>query len=125
MQGLTSKLNKIIDALSDDEIAKRTIPRYMDTLTRRVKECEDSLEKMEAKFKNWLEIAQELSQVATDSERKHTTTMIFRKTLTRQMILAVRKLRVMREFSHKRLGKNLQKKKGRDEKKQSRRQKDE
>ncbi len=48
----------------------------MDTLTRRVKECEDSLEKIAAKFENWLEIAQELSQVATDSERKHTTAMV-------------------------------------------------
>ncbi|CZR69597.1 uncharacterized protein PAC_19497 [Phialocephala subalpina] len=65
---LTSKLNKIIDALSDEESAKRTLPRYLNTLTRRVKECEDSLEKMEAKFENWLEVAQELSQVATDSE---------------------------------------------------------
>ncbi|KAF8846820.1 hypothetical protein BDZ45DRAFT_755587 [Acephala macrosclerotiorum] len=64
----TGPVNRIIDALSDEESAKRTLPSYMDILRRRVKECEDSLEKMEAKFEYWLEVVQELSQVATDSE---------------------------------------------------------
>ncbi|KAE8445514.1 hypothetical protein EG329_013277 [Mollisiaceae sp. DMI_Dod_QoI] len=65
----TGPVNKIIDALNDEVGAKRTLPGCMDTLTRMVKECEDSLEKTEAKFENWLEIAQELSQVATESEQ--------------------------------------------------------
>lgn len=97
----------------------------MDTLTRRVKECETSLEKMDAKFEKWLHIAEELSQVATESERKHTATMTFGAKLIRQMIPAARNMRATRGFSHKRLGTKSLKKKRRGEKKPSRRQKDE
>lgn len=42
----------------------------MTTLKSTVGECESHLQVIEAKFEAWLDVAQELSQVATESERK-------------------------------------------------------
>ncbi|KAL1637462.1 hypothetical protein SLS56_000600 [Neofusicoccum ribis] len=62
------QVNKIIDALNDEASAQRTLPGCMDTLKSAVGECEGHLQAIESKFETWLDIAQELSQVATESE---------------------------------------------------------
>ncbi|KAF4540101.1 Ncu06413-like protein [Lasiodiplodia theobromae] len=64
----TGTVNRIIDALNDEQGAKKTLPACMNTLKSTVGECENHLQVIEAKFEAWLDVAQELSQVATESE---------------------------------------------------------
>ncbi|KAH7057119.1 hypothetical protein B0J12DRAFT_774786 [Macrophomina phaseolina] len=63
------KVNRIVDALHDDANAKQTLPGCMSALQSTVGECEGHLQAIEASFEHWLDIAQELSQVATESEQ--------------------------------------------------------
>jgi hypothetical protein len=62
--------NGIIDALRDDASAPRTLEACMEDLKGGVEACEAAVEAVEKRFGTWLDIAEELSQVATDSERE-------------------------------------------------------
>lgn len=64
------QVNRIIDALGDDANVKRTLPGCMSALQSTVGECEAHLQAIESSFEHWLDIAQELSQVATESEQE-------------------------------------------------------
>ncbi|OJD33904.1 ncu06413-like protein [Diplodia corticola] len=64
----TGTVNRIIDALNDEQGAQKTLPACMVTLKSTVGECESHLQAIEARFETWLDVAQELSQVATESE---------------------------------------------------------
>ncbi|KAL0261469.1 hypothetical protein SLS55_002899 [Diplodia seriata] len=66
----TGTVNRIIDALNDEQGAQKTLPACMVTLKSTVGECEGHLQAIEARFETWLDVAQELSQVATESERR-------------------------------------------------------
>jgi hypothetical protein len=62
--------NRIVDALRDEASAPRTLEACMEDLKEGIEECEAAVEAVETKFGTWLDIAEELSQVATDSERE-------------------------------------------------------
>jgi len=62
--------NRIIDALRDEASAPRMLEGCMEDLKEGIEDCEAAVEAVEKQFGNWLDIAEELSQVATDSERE-------------------------------------------------------
>ena len=64
------EVNRIIDALRDEASAPRTLEACMEDLKEGIEECEAAVEAVEKRFGTWLDIAEELSQVATDSERE-------------------------------------------------------
>jgi hypothetical protein len=64
------EVNRIIDALRDEASAPRTLEGCMEDLKEGIERCETAVETVEKGFGTWLDIAEELSQVATDSERE-------------------------------------------------------
>ena len=64
------EVNRIIDALRDEASAPRTLEACMEELKEGIEACEAAVESVEKRFEIWLDIAEELSQVATDSERE-------------------------------------------------------
>lgn len=60
--------NRIVNALSDEATATKTLPGCMDDLREGIGECETQIKAIDDRFERWQDIAQELSQVATASE---------------------------------------------------------
>ena len=62
--------NRIVDALRDEASAPRMLEGCMGDLKEGIADCEAAVGAVEKQFGAWLDIAEELSQVATDSERE-------------------------------------------------------
>lgn len=82
----------------------------MNSLKASVGECEGHLQAIESEFEHWLDIAQELSQVATESERTRLDTASENNRLIRGQTIPLPSVMITKiTFSHKGSARSLQK----------------